>query len=164
MDFLHGYSPYTDKGQVGEGNTFWLFVFFLDRLFLQTFSVQSSVQGLYSTIKWCAMQIYTHTYHNTAGLWQLITGRFFCTVAAPICALRAAAVNHNNLPLARPACNWECWVVQSVQPQTGLLRRRLEQGKTALKGDIRGQSHTDIKSTGFMYIRLTSTPPPLRTF
>lgn len=61
MDFLHGYSPYTDKGQAGEGNTFWFILFFLDCLFFQTYSVQSSVQGLYSTTEWCAMQIHTLT-------------------------------------------------------------------------------------------------------
>lgn len=42
------------------------------------------------------------------------------------------AISHDVLPPVRPIYNWECWVVLSVQHRTGLLRRTLEQGKTAL--------------------------------
>lgn len=58
---------------------------------------------------------------NKLSTWLLIIHRsipqtggmqcsqdFLIIVAAP---QGIAAINHDNLPLARPACNWECWAM-----------------------------------------------------
>lgn len=95
-------------------------------------ALQTSEQHLSDLQKW----LLSCRWQSWAWPWE--RSAVFCKLSLPCCSLtwrvywrREAAWSVDLLPLVRQACNWECWVMQSVQRQTGLLRKRLEQGKTA---------------------------------